>query len=430
MKKIAIITILLSSFISLMASPKLTFQYDSRFVFFPRGDKDIQSTITHEEIQGEIYKKRDGVYSLAFRDQEMMMRLYNGASIDLKLGGFTVYTQFRHIYGLHEDDLYTPFALNSLYAQWQKGSSIILRAGRFYVADRTIRRSLDGAMFRVRYAMMSTSFLYGTEAPSPYSGDVAPEFYGWQFLSVNQCVNLTKLGKTSLNYTMKIDGDGKEDPEHIAGLTWNGKFNGLRVKLNSQYLLTDERFGDGYLIVSKPVNEKTYISGEYRMIAQRDWLINPDEDISITGLAYDQIRIGAYYELNSKLGVEITEFLTLLPEESYSSTFLEAVFPYGAAGLVYVSSEEEKNIEFSARLHTTLWKKLKLEGGFNYLSDEFTGHYDGTEELTATGFGTYAGLNVKILKGLNMGARIYQMKSPNFDSHIRGTLNLSYRVAL
>jgi outer membrane protein assembly factor BamB len=430
MKRLTAILILICSITALSASPKLTFQYDSRFVMFPRGDKDIQSTITHEEIQGEIYKERDGVYSLAFRNQEMMMRLYNGASIDLKLGGFSVYSQFRHIYGLHEDDMYTPFAVNSLYAQWQKGSAIMLRAGRFYAADRTIRRSLDGAMLQVRYAMMSTAVLYGAEAPSPYSGDVAPDFYGWQFLSVNQCINLAKLGKTSLNYTMKIDGDGKEDPNHIAGLTWSGKFNGLRVKLNTQYLITDERFGDGYLIVSKPVNDKIYVSGEYRMIAMRDWLINPKEDISITGMAYDQLRVGAFYELNSKIGVEITEFLTLLPEESYSSTFLEAVFPYGAAGLVYINSEEESNLEFSARLHTTLWKKLKIEGGFNYLSDEFTGHYEGNEELTATGFGTYAGLNAKILKGLNAGARIYQMQSPNFDNHIRATFNLSYRVAL
>jgi|GEM_PF-3499380 len=414
------ILIILTTAAGLLAGIGLDLDYDMSVISLTRGG-EAQEVLSLEELNGELYDDKD--YSPALEEATQLLRLYNAAALKLSFGPrLSLYSRLRQSYGFYEDDMYMPFALNRFYVGW-KGDVLKLKAGRFFAADATVRRSIDGVSADLRLLRsMPTRVVYGAQAPSVYSSDIAPDFFGRQYLLLQQALPFS----VTAAYTLITDEEAAETYNHILAASWRGSAAGFRISGYGEFRATEGKLGNSYLNLSRELSDQLLLNIDYRTVLQQDWVLDADDDVYFSGNAYDVLRLGAYYELNSKLGFEVSQLLTLYKNDTYANTFLEVLLPYGGAGIVFLKTPEGSETDLSLKLNHTFFKHLRVEAGYNYITEDLG--VDGLDNATATG--SFFGADYRLLHSLSTGLRVYQMDSPQFDSYTRALFKLNYRLSL
>ncbi len=416
MKKRLLLILMTASLLS--AAVKVDLDYSGSAVFLNRGG-DGQSAVSMEEIKGDLAGQ--------LTEPTTLFRLYNAAAVNVHVSDrFRIYTRLRHAYSFYADDMYTPFALNRFYADY-RGDTFRIRAGRFFATDRTVRHAIDGAALDLKFnKSMPTHLAYGAQAPSVYSRVAAPDFYGRQYIVLRQGIPVGSLGSLSGEFTYILDHDAAEAYQRILAATWRSHLAGFAVHAYGEYRMTDSKLGNSVLSLTRAFGSKLLVNADYRTVLQRDFVIDPENDLYFSGSTYDVLRAGAFYELNHKFGLEVSQLTTFYEEEVWSNTTLQLVGrEFGGIGLAYVLNPDGRELEMSARLAHSFFEKLKVEAGLNYITEAST-----FEDESLNGTGTYLGATYKVLKGLDAGLKIFQMQSPQFDSRTRALFNLNYRVSL
>ncbi|MCK5519599.1 MAG: hypothetical protein KAI81_00675, partial [Candidatus Marinimicrobia bacterium] len=255
----------------------------------------------------------------------------------------------------------------------------------------------------------------------------APDFFGKQYLLLQQSYYSTSIGKMTGGYTLTIDEKSEDVFSHDLAGSWKASIAETYISAYGEYLLTDGKMGNSVLNLTRNFGHKVLVNLDYRVVLQKNWIIDAEDDVYFTGHAYDVFRLGAFYELSQKLALEFSSLSTAYKNDSYYNTYLELISKVGGLGVVYVNTPHGSEINLSAKASYSLFKDaLNLEAGYNYITEEIS--FDETEN--ASGSGSYFGLKYHILNGLNVRLNYYKMDSPQFNSNSRLLLKLNYRLSI